>query len=512
MLDKHGRALTNNQVAALAQDLDRLLFEPGLISTHEVLDEVPVNKRIALLPLMRLLDENKDGFLVDFTHLRDNYVRRGLRRVQGERDESGRLVPPAFKTELADDDDWVRISSVDINRNTANLNVLIPRRVRLVPQAGGKPVEEVAGVSLADLSIFNNYTVVGDGELCVRTLRLKIDDKKLFDELVKEGVLELDGTAPKKFDAEATCTLRLDLLPLVPAFEAKVDLDGVFDELAALKVLSSLCAAHLKEESAEYTAEQVAELKRHYLSKSLFLSFPTTNEYTELKDALAEGTVDTRTSYKIDIGSRTILNLGKLKSANAFLDRLYEVRGKGAKLAKPKFEDCLEGVAFTPKVLSSRTVVTPADLFQKRFFDDFLGVDPNGAAAAVLDGVGAKDLAVIVKGRARGEQPAKEAFVKALEEARKRLVARADALFADKVSPLVFYTGATGTLPDEIAAKAQTAEQITVRHPDLSPSKDEQEGMFFEVGETILTVCAKTEYVSREKAMSGGANDAPAPM
>ena len=512
MLDKHGRALTNNQVAALAQDLDRLLFEPRLLSTHEVLDEVPVNKRIALLPLMRRLGEERDKFLVDFKHLRDNYVRRGLRRVQGERDESGKLVPPAFKTELADDDAWVRISSVDINRNTANLNILVPRRVRLLPQAGGKPVEQVAGVSLADLSIFNNYTVVGDGELCVRTLRLKIADKKLFDALAKEGVLELDGAAPKKFDAEAACTLRLDLLPLVPPFEAKVELDGVFEELAGLKVLSSLCAAHLKEESAEFTAEQVAELKRHYLSKSLFLSFPTTNEYTDLQEALREGTVDTRTSYKIDIGNRTILNLGKLKSANAFLDRMYEAEGKGAKLAKPKFEDCLEGVAFKPKVLSSRTVVTPADALQKGLFDDFLGVAPNGSAAAVLEGVGAKALAGIVKERAKGKQPGKEAFVKALEDARKRLEARSDELFGEKVSPLVFYTGSTGTLPDEIEAKAQTAEQITAKHPDLSPSKDEQEGMFFEVGQAILTVYAKTEYISREKAVSGGANDAPAPI
>src|SRR5262249_15575779 len=74
LIERHGRALTNNQVAALAQDLDRILFQPGLLTEHEVLDHVPVNKKIALLPLMRLLAAHRDGFLLDFKHLRHNYV------------------------------------------------------------------------------------------------------------------------------------------------------------------------------------------------------------------------------------------------------------------------------------------------------------------------------------------------------------------------------------------------------------------------------------------------------
>ncbi len=511
LLDRHGRALTNNQVAALAQDLDRVLFQPGLLSEHEVLDQVPVNTKIALLPVMRLLAQHRDGFLLDFEHLRHNYVRKDLRRVQGTRDESGKLTPPTLKTELADDTNWVKVSSVDINRNTANLNILIPRKVRLVPAEGGKPITEVAGIKLDNLSIFNNYTLVSDGELNVPSLKLQISDKALFDALNKEGVLEIEGAAPKKHDAKASYTLRLDTLPLVPPFEAKVELDGLFDTLARYKVLSSLCSAHLKEVSAELTTEQVEELKKHYLSKSLFLNFPTTTEYTDLKQALAEGTVDTRTSYKIDIGGCTILNLSKLHSANKFLERMYEVtNSKGEKLDKPKFEDCLEGVKYGPKALSARTKITPVDTFMKGLFDDFLGLAPNGSAVKVLEEVGAKDLAAIVKERGKGKQPTREAFVKALADAGKKVDAAADALFEEKVSPLVFYIGSTGTLPDEIEAKAQTAEQIVAKHPDLSPSKDEQEGLFYEVGNTIITVFAKTEYFSRDRAVSGGANVAPA--
>src|SRR5262249_21769891 len=94
LFDRHARALTNNEVAAMAMDVDLLLFQPGLLGEHDIAKEVPVNRRIPLLSLVRILDENKDSFLVNFEHLRQNYIRRGLRRVQGTRDETGKLIEP----------------------------------------------------------------------------------------------------------------------------------------------------------------------------------------------------------------------------------------------------------------------------------------------------------------------------------------------------------------------------------------------------------------------------------
>jgi hypothetical protein len=46
--------------------------------------------------------------------------------------------------------------------------------------------------------------------------------------------------------------------------------------------------------------------------------------------------------------------------------------------------------------------------------------------------------------------------------------------------------------------KAQTADQISNKYPDLALSKDEREGTFFEIGDVLLTVYAKTEDFSRE--------------
>jgi hypothetical protein len=180
---------------------------------------------------------------------------------------------------------------------------------------------------------------------------------------------------------------------------------------------------------------------------------------------------------------------------------MYEVLdGKGQQVEKPKFEDALDGTwTYRHKQLSAKTKVTKVDDLMKKLFDDFLGLKPNGSAAAVLEAVGAKDLAKIVRERGKGKQPSRKTFVEALDDARKKLEARQEAVFRSKLTPLVFYIGATGLLPDEIDAKALTADQITAKYPELALSKDEKEGMFFEVGDTILTVYAKTEYFSRDQ-------------
>jgi Mg-chelatase subunit ChlD len=502
LLNQHAKALTNLQVAALATDLDAVLFQPAILQEHDIHKKVPVNERTPIVTLVGILAEHRDGFLVNMKQLLKDYQRRGLKRVQGTRDENGNLVKPWLKTEDVDAGDYAQVGSFDINRNTANLNVLIPRKVRLVAVADGKPVTEVAGVPLNNLTTFNNYTLVGDGELNVKALTLRINQKPLYEKLSAAGVLEQDGKPAARFNPTAEYTLKLDDLPLVPPFEAKIDLDGVFEQLAELKVLSSLLAAHLKEESATFTPEQVEELKRHYITKSLNLSFPTTTEYTDLQQALSDGSVDTRVSFKVDIGNRAILSTGKLHSANKFLDRMYElVDARGQVVEKPTFDQTLAGgVTYRHKTLSARTRVTPVDHFMRRLFDDFLGLEKNGSVAALLKKVGDTKLAKVLQQKHAGKPVPQAEFVAALTEARREVEDFAEGIYQEKVSPLVFYIGSTGLLPDEIDTKALTAEELAAKYPDLALSKDEAEGTFFEVGETIISVYAKNEYFTRRSS------------
>jgi Mg-chelatase subunit ChlD len=497
LTQKHAKALTNAQIAEFTEDLEQAVFAPEVLKNHEIGDRVKVSDKISLLELIKILEENSNSIIINLKHLQENYQRKGLKRIEGKRDENGNLVKPWLKTEFLDGGEYVQMGSFAINQNTATINMLITRKAKLVKVEDGTLIAEVAGILVTDLNTFNNYTIVSDGEVNIKSLRTKISSKPVFDLLKKCGVLEKDGSPVQEFDFRSEYDIKLETLPLVPFDGRYGSLDGVFEELAEIKILSSILSAHLKEESEAYTAEQLEELKQHYLSKSLYINFPTTTEYTDLKSAIANGSVDSRVSYKIDIGSKNILNFGKLHSANKFLDRLYEVYHKntGEKLAKPTFDITLdEPVVFAHKTLSSRTKITKVDDLMKLIFDEFLGLEDNGIVSATLAKVGADSLLRLLQAKWQEEDVKREEFVAALANANERLEAYAEKVYREKVSPLVFYIGSTGLIPDEMEAKAATAEEINSKYGNLQFSKDEQEGMFFEVGDCIISVYAKNEY------------------
>ena len=113
-----------------------------------------------------------------------------------------------------------------------------------------------------------------------------------------------------------------------------------------------------------FISAQVDELKKHYLSKNLYLNFPTTTEYDNLKIALNDEIIDSQLSHKIDIGNLEILNLSKLHSANKFLDRRYQAydRITGEKLANVGFRCLFSGnMAFSPKAISPRMKIMWTD-------------------------------------------------------------------------------------------------------------------------------------------------------
>lgn len=491
LTERHAKALTNQEIANFAQDIEIALFYPNILREHEILDKVKVNNRISLLELIKIFEEYRSSIIINLKHLQDNYQRKGIKRVNGVRDENGNLVKPWLRTEYIDIGEYVGMGGFEINHNTATINMLVRRKVKLVKSDDKTPIIEVAGLLVNDLAAFNNYTIVSDGEVNVKSLKVKISNKKAFDLLKKAGVVETD-----KFDFKSDYTINLENLPLVSFDERYSSIDNLFDELAQIKVLSSILSAHLKEESDVFLPEQLDELKKHYLSKNLYINFPTTNEYNDIEEAVANGTVDLRVSYKIDIGNKDILNLSKLHSANKFLDRMYQVYDKetGEIFAKPTFEMALdENIGFRHKQLSSRTKITTVDDLMKLIFDDFLGLEDNQIVAAILSKVGADSLVRVLH-----NPLSKEETIAAFTVANQKLEKYAEKIYRDKISPLVFYIGSTGLLPDEMSAKAMTAEELAVKYPNLQFSAYEQEGTFFQVGESIISVYAQTEYYSKK--------------
>jgi len=484
-LSAHARALTANQIAEMSADLENRMFESG--SADDAFFGKPGlgNEKTSVIEVIGALHKHRSDILLDIEELKRGYRHRGLKRVQGKRNEDGSVESPWVDTEYASDSRWVNMGPFDVNRNAATVNLLVTRPVKLVERESRKEISEVAGVLLDKLSAFNNYTVVGDGELNLDSMRVRFSNKRAFKALQALGIL------PEcEYSHETSFEIDLRERPVCPYWFDPKDLAGAFVEAAQLKVVISALSAMVKDSSAEYSKEQVEELKRHCLSTSLNVNFPTVNEYEDLNEAISAGIVDTRTGYKIEIGSVKILSVGKFKSANAFLDRRYEVSVDGEKVKKPKMTELLrDGVSLEYKALSSRAKVDAAENLQMGIFDEIVG---NNAALPTLSSLMDSDTAKSISQRTESA----EELVETIESALSELRSREDAVWREKISPLVFFIGSTGLIPDGIDAKAMTADELTAAYPDISLSKSEKEGTFFVFGNTVITVYSKTEYFS----------------
>ena len=453
------------------------------------------SNQISLLELIQIFAEYRNNIIINIKHLQEDYQRTGIKRIKGVRNENGELLQPWLQTEYIDNAEYVGMGEFQFNRNTATINMLVKRQVKLTKFEDQTPTLEVAGLLVNDLNSFNNYTIVSDGKINVKSLKIKISSKKAFDLLKEKGVVHA-----KDFDFNAEYSIQLDNLPLVAFDSFYSSIDGLFYQLAEIKVLASIIAAHLKKESDVFIAAQLDEFQKHYLSKNIYINFPTTNEYTDVNQALFHGTIDSRLSYKIDIGSQEILNLRKLHSANKFLNRMYRLYDKetGEIIIKPSFEMAFnENLTVRHRLLSSRTKITKVDEFMKPIFDDFLGLEQNGIVVGIIKKVSADSLAQLLENKQIGKQISKEEMVAALTAANTKLEQYVEKIYRDQISPLVFYIGCTGLLPDKMEAKAMTAEEVAAKYPNLQFSKDEQEGTFFAVGDSIISIYAKTEYYSK---------------
>ncbi|MEM7714238.1 MAG: hypothetical protein AAF349_11810 [Cyanobacteria bacterium P01_A01_bin.68] len=482
LIAKHAKALTIHQLNNFERDIEAAIFCSEEIQQSESIQRE--NNQTSLLELIQILESHRHSIIVNLKQLRENYQYKGVKRLKGSRDINGQLIKPWLKTEYIDDGDYVEMGCFEMNRNTATINMLVTRKVKLVKAEDETPIIEIAGLLANDLTSYNNYTVVSDGEINIKSLQVKISSKKTFDLLKQKGVITAEN-----FDFRSDYTIDLENLPLVNLDGKYTSIEGLFKQLAEVRILSSIISAHLKQESDTFVPEQLDELKRHYLSENLYLNFPTTK---------SESAIDTRISYKIDIGSKDILNLSKLYSANKFLERRYEVYDTetGEIFVKPNFEITLrENIAVRSKSLSSRMKITKVDELMKPIFDDFLGIDNNGKIAEILEKI---------EGVPRKNVTGKQEKITFLTALKAKLDEYIEKIYQDKISPLVFYIGSTGLLPDGMEGKAMSAIQLAAKYPSLSFSKDEAEGLFFEVGDSLIGIYEKVECFSRKSLVEVG--------
>jgi hypothetical protein len=500
LLEGHYRALTGSDVAAMATAMEDALFTLRA-SVQVTLGYGLPAQGPSVLAVLGTLAAYQKGIRVNVEELVKGYSRRGIKRVPGKREDDGTITPPnaSLKTERASDG-LVNVSGIEINRNTATINIRLVEDGTLIdnrPGNEGEVIEEIEGSKL-DLQSFRNYTLVSDGELNVESLPVRISDKRCFKALADLGMVS------GKFDPTAQYDLPLSDLPLVD-FNQGFNLPGdTFERLSRLTVVSKILSGITAGSSVSMTPEQIAALKEVHVTPGGFFSPPTTNAFVDLKDALATGKVDTRLSYKVEVGSPEITNLGKLKSGNAYLDRRFEVTdASGTKIKKPKLPMLLDdGVTVGIKSLSARTKLDAVDVLTYPIFAEALGLDDNGHLMAALDDVGLSlDDRRAVEAAFKGGD--RETRIEVLTDAQRKVNNALEGIYTRTVSPLVFFVGATGLVPDEFGAKALTAEQAAEKFPTIKLAKAEKEdGTFFVLPNgLLLTVYVKGEHFTTEAGL-----------
>jgi len=485
LLGKHARALVASDIAAMAAGTEEYLFDriPFVPSNGYGLGATGPS----VLTVLTYLNGHADTLTVDLPTFAAAYKRRGVKRIPGTRLADGTVEPPTVASRHRDGDGWVRVSSFDLNRNTATINMLVSQPIDLFANGSTARVASVAGVNLDNLKSFNNYTVVGDGMLNAPSLPLRTSSQKVLDGLVALGLPLANAKAGQPF------TLDLANLPLVD-YDLNV---GAVDHttatrLARLTVLSKILNGMVKGDASGFTSEQVDELKKHYLTPALYFSPPTTTEYADLADAIATGKVDTKLSYKVNIGTQTITGLDKLKSGNEYLQRRFALTFMGKDIEKPTLDYiALADSKWAVKKLSARTTLDAVDELSYPIYEGVLGLGEGKALKELLTSIGCVDpdrFLADIKG-ANASDAVREAI---------RFVDGAIETVYETVRPLAFYVGATGLVPDSLGAKAMTAEEFATAYPDAKLSKAEKEEGSFHVlpDNTVLTVYVKGEHFS----------------
>ncbi|MBD2438588.1 hypothetical protein [Nostoc sp. FACHB-110] len=455
-----------------------------------------MKNNLSLLELINIFTEQRNNIILNLKHLQANYQRQTIKRIPGIRTQDNTLLEPWLQTEYIDKSDYVDMGIFEINRNTANINLLIKRRIKLIKAEDKSPVIEVAGLLVNELNAYNKYTIIGNGKINVKSLQIKISNKSTFNILKHQGVITADN-----FDYRQEHLINLEMFPLVSPETSYCNIDGLFDELAQIKVIHSIITAQMKGESEVFSDEQMDDLKNNYISHKLYPNLPKTNEYQHLEQAISQGEIDVRVSYKIDIGSTDILNLSKLSSANQFLQRLYRAYNQetGEIINKANWKLVFDHqIAFRHKLLSSRIQITKADELMLKIFDDFLGINHHGLVKANLIKVGADSLAKMLDDKQSGHQIAKEEMIAALADAQAKLAQYTEQIYRTKISPLVFYIGATGKLPDNFPQSAISAAELANQYPNLQFSKNEKAGTFFVGENTIISIYPQTEYYTQQ--------------
>lgn len=416
-----------------------------------------------------------DAIRVNIPALLRNYSKRSVNRISGTRDSEGKIVPPPYKTQRKGAADYLQIQAVEYSRSVATLNVRFAQPVDLVEESTGKIVSEVAGIPL-NLSDFRNYAIIGSGELNLPSISIRVSKQSVFDHLVSMGVVSGDFYPEKEY------TICLEDYPVTTSGRTfSVNTEDVRD-IFHLQVVKSFLNAATRKGAVDYTPEQIQALADHCLSPSLYYNAPTVNPYVDRDAAISEGILDIIPEYTCNFGIRGIATISQLHSANAFMKRYYTVGGQ-----KDVTVPMLYGAVGPAerKAQTTRFTVTPVDEFMALIFDSLLGI--NNDPVKYLS----NEVVETIRSR--------EFDANLISEALREVDICYDRI-QNRLTPIVFYIGASGDIPELGPSEILTGEDFAKAYPDTKASKVEKEGLFIVIngGEVTINIAEGTREVIRK--------------
>lgn len=487
-----GRAITGPQIAALAADIENAILTGSLVQSKGF--GMPGADRASVLKVLSVMSRFTGDIEVDVSTIAATYRRRGTRKMAGKREKDGTITQPRAKRAFRNGGRWGQVSAFELNRDTATINMRVTRPIDVIRLSDGQLVKTAGGLDLSKQTAFNNYTIVADGSLNLDKIPCLIRNEVLHRRLVALGVLPDNG-----YDVNRTYVIDLDGRPLI-GFDASFDasvISGFVDRVAPLMAVSSIFRALMTGKSDERTDEQISELAALHISPAGYFGPPSCEEYDDLEKALEAGTVDSYVKFHVTFGSRTLLNVGELPSANAFLARRFTVSVDGVSQDKPKVPQFWENWSVGVKTLGPKIKLTQADTLLFPIYSDFLGMSNDGSFGKVLSSAGAEAGLVnsVYKALRGGLSTAEK--TEAFRDAQRLVDNAIDASF-DSVSQIVFYIGATGLLPDAFGdVQRMNAEKLEAACPTLKLGKAEKDGSFFLVGDTVVSIFPETAYFSK---------------
>lgn len=518
LIQEHWRALSRQQIEAFYDELQKIYWSSAASGSWAIR---PKTRSASiefrgpdLLAFFDALSRHKRDVSIALPF--EGYRPRSVKDIPGTRLEDGTIEPPPVDFKFSPTP-WSRPHGIQMSEKSATMNMRFSwpgslhltgappsPLVSLDPTSDDGRIDSIAGVSLRDLSAYRQFTLVADGQPFVNKLSIQLHSKAVIRALAKLGVPSI----PEWADAPMIVNIPLCDFPVVD-LHSPISFDGALAadvrQLLIGKMMVSFLRASFKGKSARFSDTQVEALASCCVTPALNVSIPSTVPYRDRKAALESGQIDVEYGTSIEVGLDCLLP-SQAPSANEFFARHFSCSA-----AEPKLHLAYDsGVRVDPKALSSRSKPNPSDSLFLPFFSELFSsrrtslwplFQAIGVERSLFDEFCSFVPTVSVENPSFDQDRRVEVFSDVLHSFESSI----SSLVSNRLRPLVFWVGSTGSLPEGVDSPPLSADQARQAFPSLKVGKALEEATFYALPNGLVMVVS---LVARDYSIDSSRGDA----